>query len=136
VINPLSRYQMAKREGAKANPPAWPPDIIRRHESYWRSEANMAEGNPTMALERGEKLLTPPALWFQAHGDFMHDYRDEATNQAQNEPQRFVAAYRKAGGDIDLIYFDGPRQPGHSPDLAKLGSNFDRMVAFVGQHMK
>ena len=32
---------------------------------YWRIEANMAEGNPMMALERGEKLILPPAIWFQ-----------------------------------------------------------------------
>ena len=136
VINPLSRYQMAKRAAAQANPPAWPPDIIRRHDSYWQSEANMAEGNPTMALERGETVLTPPALWFQANGDIMHDYRDEATKQTQNEPQRFVAAYRKAGGQIDLIYFDGPRQAGHGADLSKMGDNFEQMVEFVGKYMK
>ena len=50
-----------------------------------------------------------------------------------NEPQRFVADYRKAGGEIDLIYFEGPRMPGHSPDLAKMGANFDRMIEFVGR---
>jgi acetyl esterase/lipase len=136
VINPLSRYRMAKREGAKANPPAWPPDIIRRHDSYWSGEANMEEANPVLILERGEKVLTPPALWFQGHGDIMHDYRDEATSQAQNEPQRFVADYRKAGGEIDLIYFEGPRVAGHGADLSKMGANFERMVEFVGQHMK
>jgi acetyl esterase len=136
VINPLGRYLFAKREGDKPNPPAWPPNIIKRHDSYWRSEANMAEGNPMLILERGEKVRLPPALWFQAHGDMMHDYRDESTGQKENEPQRFVANYRKAGGQIDLIYFDGPREPGHSPDLSKMGANFDRMIAFVGQHLK
>jgi len=135
VINPVGRYRMAKRARDGANPPAWPPNIIARHDSYWQSEDNMSEGSPMLALERGEKVVTPPALWFQAHGDFMHDYRDEATHQSQNEPQRFVANYRKAGGDIDLIYFDGPREPGHSPDLSKMGDNFARMVAFVDQHM-
>ena len=25
---------------------------------------------------------------------------------------------------------------GHSPDLANMGSNFERMVEFVGQHIK
>ena len=69
VINPLSRYRHAKRAEASANPPAWPKSIIARQDSYWRSEANMAEGNPMLALERGEKVLTPPAVWFQAHGD-------------------------------------------------------------------
>ena len=76
VINPLSRYRMAKRAQAVANPPEWPKSIIGRQDAYWRSEANMAEGNPMLALERGEDVLTPPAVWFQGRNDMMHDYRD------------------------------------------------------------
>ncbi|MBM3530161.1 MAG: alpha/beta hydrolase [Alphaproteobacteria bacterium] len=136
VINPLSRYRFAVRARDGANPPEWPKGIIARHDAYWRSEANMAEGNPTMALERGEKVELPPAVWFQARGDQMHDYNDTESSFPENEPQRFVANYRKAGGKIDLIYFDGPREPGHAPDLAKMGDNFARMVAFLGEHMK
>ena len=41
-----------------------------------------------------------------------------------------------SGGQIDLIYFDGPREPGHGADLSKLGANFEQMVEFVGKHMK
>ena len=77
VINPLGRYRLAVRARDGANPPEWPKSIIARQDSYWRGEANMAEGNPMLALERGEKVLTPPAIWFQAHGDLMHDYKDE-----------------------------------------------------------
>src|SRR6478672_7376040 len=66
VINPLSRYRHAKRAQGSVNPPAWPKSIIERQDSYWRSEAAMSEGNPVLALERGEKVLTPPAIWFQA----------------------------------------------------------------------
>src|SRR5687768_4210873 len=72
VINPLSRYRLAVRARDGANPPEWPKSIIARQDSYWRGEANMTEGNPMLALERGEKVLTPPAIWFQAHGDMMH----------------------------------------------------------------
>src|SRR6201985_679585 len=68
VINPLSRYRHAKREKLDS--------IIARQDSYWRTEANMAEGNPMLALERSEKLLTPPAVWYQSRGDAMHDYKD------------------------------------------------------------
>ena len=64
VINPLSRYRHAKRAQAETNPPQWPASIIQRQDSYWRSEAAMAEGNPVLALERGEKVVTPPALTF------------------------------------------------------------------------
>jgi hypothetical protein len=108
----------------------------RRYTLLIEKEWKDAEGNPMLALERGEKVLTPPALWFQAHGDLMHDYKDEGSSFPGNEPQRFVANYRKAGGEIDLIYFEGPRMAGHSPDLSKMGTNFDRMIEFVGVHMK
>ena len=111
VINPLSRYRHAKRAQAGANPPEWPKSIIARQDSYWRSEANMAEGNPTLALERGEKVLTPPAIWFQGRGDIMHDYKDTESTFDGNEPQRFCAAYRKAGGSIALEYIDMERAP-------------------------
>ena len=58
----------------------------------------MAEGNPMLALERGEKVLTPPAIWFQGRGDILHDYKDAESSFDGNEPQRFCANYRKAGG--------------------------------------
>ena len=126
VINPFSRYRMAKREKLES--------IIARHDSYWRTEDAMAEGNPTMALERGEKVLTPPAVWYQSHGDAVHDYRDPESPFDGNEPQRFCAAYRKAGGSIALEYIDMVRQAG-SPDLSKAGDMFDRMVAFIGRNV-
>ncbi len=135
VINPLSRYRFAKRELAGANPPQWPKSIIARHDAYWRSEANMAEGNPMLALERGEAVRTPPAVWYQGRGDGLHDYKDAESDFPGNEPQRFVAGYRKAGGEITLEYIDAERHSGHSPDLSKTGDMFERMVAFVGRHI-
>ena len=44
VINPLSRYRHANRLRESANPPAWVGDIPERHDLYWVTEANMAEG--------------------------------------------------------------------------------------------
>jgi acetyl esterase/lipase len=135
VINPLSRYRHAKRALMDANPPAWPTSIIARQDSYWGSEAAMAEGNPVLALERGEKLLTPPAIWFQARGDNLHDYKDVDSTFDGNEPQRFCTHYRNAGGDIALDYFDMERHAGHSPDLSKSAEMFGRMVEFVNRHV-
>ena len=136
VINPLSRYRHAKRALASDSPPEWPKSVITRQDAYWLSEANMGEGNPTLALERGENVETPPAVWFQGRGDTMHDYKDVESDFPGNEPQRFVAAYRKAGGEIALEYFEGDRHPGHSPDLSKTGDMFERMVHFVQGHVK
>ena len=53
-----------------------------------------------------------------------------------NEPQRFAANYRKAGGEIRLEYIDAERHAGHPPDLSKTGDMFERMVAFVVRHIK
>src|SRR5580700_3737264 len=135
VINPLGRYRHAKRALASANPPEWPKSIMARQDAYWRSEANMAEGNPMLALERGEKVLTPPAIWFQGRGDGVHDYKDADSAFPGNEPQRFVANYRKAGGDIALEYIEMERHAGHSPDLSKISGAFADMVTFVGEHI-
>jgi len=96
----------------------------------------MAEGNPLLALERGEKVLTPPAIWFQGRGDTVHDYKDVESDFDGNEPQRFCADYRKAGGSISLEYIDMDRQAGQSPDLSKSGDMFERMVAFVERHVR
>jgi acetyl esterase len=106
VINPLSRYRNAMRLHASANPPAWTNNMKERHDLYWGFEANMAEGNPMLALERGEKVLTPPALWVQGRPDPVHDYHDPDSAFPGNEPERFVTNYRKARGAIELIYID------------------------------
>jgi acetyl esterase/lipase len=136
VINPFSRYRHAKRVLTAGNPPEWAKSGVVRQDAYWQSEANMAEGSPMLILERNEKVQTPPAVWFQAHGDAMHDYKDVESDFPGNEPQRFVAAYRKAGGDIALEYFTGGAHPGHSPDLSQTGDMFERMVAFVHKQIK
>jgi acetyl esterase len=128
VINPLSRYRHARRARDTASPPAWVRDIPERHDMYWKTEANMSEGNPMLALERGEKVLTPPALWVQGKPDIVHDYRDPESPIPGNEPERFVANYRKAGGKIELTYIDYETRAGHA--------SHDPVTAFFHQHMK
>jgi acetyl esterase/lipase len=136
VINPFSRHYHAKRLVASGSPPDWAKAAVARQIDYWQSEANMAEGSPMLILERGEKVQLPPAVWFQAHGDAMHDYKDVGADFPGNEPQRFAAAYGNAGGEIALEYFTGGQHPGSSPDLSQTGDTFERMVAFVGRHVK
>ncbi len=133
VINPLSRYRHAKRDLAAGKD--WGKSIIGRHDSYWGNEAAMAEGNPLLALERGEKVALPPAVWYQGRNDVQHDYKDPDSDFAGNEPQRFCAYYKKAGGDIALDYIDMERHAGHTPDLTKTGDLFARMLAFVDKHV-
>jgi acetyl esterase len=104
VINPLSRYRNALRERPKGT--AWVGDIPERQTSFWKNDANMIDGNPVLMLERGEKVVMPPALWLQGRPDPVHDYRDPESPVALNEPERFAAIYRKAGGAIDLQYIE------------------------------
>ena len=110
VINPLSRYRHAKRLVAAGNAPAWAVGMDKKHETYWHDEATMAEGNPILILERGEKVTMPPAIWIQGRPDLTHDYHDPDSSFPGNEPERFVSNYRNAGGDIEIAYFDNEKR--------------------------
>jgi len=121
VINPISRYRHARRLLDGANPPAWPKGIPERHETYWKNEAAMIEGNPITILEKGEKVVMPPTLWIQGQPDQTHDYRDPESPVELNEPLRFSLNYRKAGGYIETLYVDNERKVSnvsHDPTAA------------------
>ena len=126
VINPLSRYRHALRLRAGAEPPAWTGNIPERHDLYWKTEENMAEGNPMLALERGEAVATPPAIWIQGRPDQIHDYRDPESELAMNEPERFAARYRQIGGDIELRYVLQERRD---------EASYAPLIAFFEKHL-
>jgi len=125
VINPLSRYRNALRERAKGT--AWVGDIPERQGSFWKNDANMTDGNPVLMLERGEKVTMPPALWVQGRPDPVHDYRDPESPVALNEPERFAASYRKAGGAIEMLYIEQAAR--------QTAASFDPIAAFFLKHM-
>ena len=127
VINPLSRYRHVKRVLTRPTPPAWALDMPACHDRYWVTEEAMAEGNPTLALERGEDVETPPALWVQGRPDEVHDYRDLDSDVDVNEPERFARNYRAAGGDIDILYIDQATRS--SP------TSFDPLARFFNRHL-
>jgi len=127
VINPISRYRYALRGRADANPPGWIGDIPERHDIYWGTEAVMVEGNPMLALENGETVVTPPAVWIQGRPDPIHDYRDPDSPLDMNEPDRFVANYRKAGGEIEIVDIDQETRSG--------ATSFAPLAAFFRRHL-
>ena len=127
VINPLSRYRHALRLRDGANPPDWSRSIPDRHDVYWQTEDTMAEGNPLLALERGEAVETPPALWVQGRPDAMHDYRDPDSGSDLNEPERFVGLYRRAGGTIDLLEVEQATRSGPA--------GAEALAAFFKRHL-
>jgi acetyl esterase len=125
VINPLSRYRNALRGRAAGE--AWVGDIPERQSSFWKNDANMTDGNPMLILERGEKVPTPPALWVQGRPDSVHDYRDSESPVPLNEPERFAANYRKAGGAIEMLYIEHAAR--------QTAASFDPVAAFFHKQM-
>lgn len=130
VIDPLGRYNYAKNLQAGGGPNAeLGSRVIPSHDQYWRTEAAMTEGNPTMALERGEKVQMPPVLYLQGTADLAHP---------RPNLDRFVAAYRKAGGRLDLQFFEGVgeafvKKDPHSP--ASLAA-IDKIIEFVHREIR
>ncbi len=90
ISDPLARYRMVKDKGNTR--------LVEAHDAYWASEAEMAEGNPQLILERGEAVTLPPAIVVQGTGD---------DNVTPDMADRFAAAYRAKGGSLDLHKFDG-----------------------------
>jgi acetyl esterase len=91
ISDPLARYRMVKEKGNAR--------LVESHDAYWASEAEMAEGNPQLILDRGEAASPlPPAILVQGTGD---------DNVTPDMADRFAAAYRGRGGSLDLHKFDG-----------------------------
>ena len=99
VIDPLGRYLYAKGLRSDCTPPEgmgaqWPP----MHEQYWGTEEAMAEGAPARILARGEKTALPPTLTLRRAYEASHPRPDF---------DEFIDQYRKAGGSIDVMIFEG-----------------------------
>jgi acetyl esterase len=137
VINPLGRYRYVKRRIASGSPPERAEDIIKYHHVYWKDEETMAEGNPMLILERREKVRLPPAMWIQATNDEGHNYVDADSPFARPESDRFADRYRRAGGEIDLEYFEAPVMfTTVHPTLPESIAALDRIVGFFNKHLR
>ncbi len=99
VIDPLARYRYAKKLREAGTPyPEVVDRVLPAHDQYWQTEEAMAEGNPVLALERGERVELPPVLYLQGTRDVAHPRVDL---------DRFVANYEKAGGQLELELYEG-----------------------------
>ena len=128
VIDPLGRYHYARKKqesGDSKQANEW----IAAHDQYFAGEAEMAEGNPTMAPERGEKTAMPPVLYLQGTADPAHP---------RPNLDRFVAAYRKAGGRVELHLFEGMSQAFITDDPRSPASldAIDKIIAFVHREIR
>lgn len=125
VINPLSRYHHALRE--RGNGSEWVGDIPESHDLYWVTDENMIDGNPVCALESGEPVETPPAIWVQGRPDPVHDYCDPKSELGIKEPERFAQRYREAGGEIEVLYIEQAERDSRV--------SFDPLAAFFRKHL-
>ncbi|HEX3176936.1 MAG TPA: alpha/beta hydrolase [Methylomirabilota bacterium] len=130
VIDPLARYRYAKALKAKGQPY---PEVVDRvlpcHDEYWKTEGAMAEGNPVLALERGEAAELPPVLYVQGTRDVAHPRPDL---------ERFVTLYRKAGGRVELELVDGEAEGfiNKQPDSPASQSALRSIIAFVHAQLR
>jgi acetyl esterase/lipase len=129
VIDPLGRYRYAKE--LKAGGPPYPEiadRVLPSHDRFWITEAAMAEGNPVMALERGERGPTPPVLYVQGTRDVAHP---------RPHLDRFVTAYRAAGGQVELELIEGVAEGfiNRNPGTPEAAQGLDRIIEFVRKQL-
>jgi acetyl esterase/lipase len=130
VIDPLARYHYAKKLKAGGKPyPDLVDQVLPSHDQYWTTEEAMAEGNPVLALERGEPVDLPPVLYLQGTRDLAHPRPDL---------DRFVAQYRRRGGQVELELYEGEGQAfitrnASSPNAAKAT---EKIIEFVHRQIR
>jgi len=130
VIDPLARYHYAKKVKAGGKPyPELIDMVLPLHDKYWQTEDAMAEGNPVLALERGEKVALPPVLYVQGTNDIAHPRVDL---------DRFVANYRKAGGEVELELYEGEAEGFiiRKPSSPASAQGLEKIIKFVHQQVR
>jgi acetyl esterase len=92
ISDPLARYRMAVEKKNER--------LMQAHKDYFGDEGAMTEGNPQLALERGQGGKLPPLLILQGTKD---------NNVTPDMAERFSAAWRNRGGKVTVELF--PDQP-------------------------
>lgn len=90
VICPLYRYRFAKELNRQ--------EFIKAHLEYWRTEEAMSEGSPQTIIDEEKQIEMPPVLFMLKANDKNHPLEMQ---------ERFIASYRKRGGQIEVHTFEG-----------------------------
>ena len=90
VICPLYRFRFAKELDRQ--------ELIKAHIDYWGTEDAMAEGSPQTIVDHEKQIDMPPILFMLKANDKNHPLEMQ---------ERFIAAYRKRGGQIEVDSFEG-----------------------------
>lgn len=118
ISDPFARYEQAKKLQRQ--------ELIKNSEIYFKPWESIQDGNPQRILDRGEAVSLTPMLILQGGLD------DNVLPEVQ---ERFAAAYRKAGGEIDYELFPGCEHrwvanPGPHTDRA-----IDVIKAFIARQL-
>jgi len=118
ISDPFARYEQAQKLHRE--------ELIKNSEIYFKPWETIYEGNPQRILERGEAVNLIPLFILQGELD------DNVLPAVQ---ERFVATYRKAGGEIEYELFRGCEHrwvanPGPQTDRA-----IDLIKAFIARQL-
>jgi acetyl esterase len=130
VIDPLGRFQYAATLKSEGKHLKQAEDWMSCHLKYWKDEAEMAEGNPTRALQRGESVeRPPPVLYLQGTADLAHPVPNR---------EQFIASYRKAGGRVELHLFEGVGEAfiTNDPTSPQARDAVEKIIEFVHREMQ
>jgi len=119
ISDPFARFKNAekhKRDG-----------MVQNHYTYFKPWETIHESNPMEILERKEKVNLVPLLIMQGALD---------DNVLPSMQEKFVAAYKAAGGAVDYHLFEGSEhqwvaQPGPQTDKARA-----MVKAFIARQLK
>jgi acetyl esterase len=119
VLDPLLRYHLAKQ--------ADNADLVDNHHAFWGDEATMSEASPPAILDRGEKVVLPPALVFGGDAD---EWVPLETMR------RLVDGWKKAGGEVELQLYPGGNHGFMTgkPDAPYARPAIERIKAFIRKH--
>jgi len=128
VIDPLGRYRYAKNFIEQGQHLKQAEEWKACHEKYWADENEMAEGNPTQALVRGEKVEMPPVLYLQGTADLAHPKPNR---------EQFISSYTKAGGRVEAHLFEGVGEAfiTNDPTSSQAIDALDKIIDFVHREL-
>ncbi len=120
VTDPYGRYESFVEQGDTKQ--------IEQHSQYWPTVEAAIEGSPMLILERGEPVELPPLFISQGTED-------------QRVPlawtREFVARYAAAGGEVELLTFDGLDHGFilYEPTRAESVQQAQAVIAFIDKHI-
>ena len=90
ISDPYARFQQAEKTGNQR--------LIEATRAFFKPWETIFEGNPQRILERREASALPPMLIMQGGAD---------ENVLPALQEKFAASYRAAGGECELVLFEG-----------------------------